>query len=231
MEEHAHLLETVSDPELRGMWLVWHCFVAYCLMKLDDSVAAADRAIAIAEASGSARILAYAHTQRSWALGFPGRNDESLVSSEKAPELIGRLTDERDSRYIRFKAGTSAALSRLNIGDLIKARAMAKDVMDFAVTSGRARALSMAHVAAGVINNTTGEPERAIAELQRARDVAPDPVYRLMGEINLVGVLANSGKFQAAREILDPMLSFRTRSRHDCHCNSGTRNRGPCSTQ
>lgn len=97
--------------------------------------------------------------------------------------------DERDSRYIRFKAGTSAALSRLNIGDLIKARAMAKDVMDFAVTSGRARALSMAHVAAGVINNTTGEPERAIAELERARDVAPDPVYRLMGEINLVGVL------------------------------------------
>ena len=34
MKEHASLLDNVADPELRGMWLVWHCFVAYTTLRV-----------------------------------------------------------------------------------------------------------------------------------------------------------------------------------------------------
>jgi hypothetical protein len=61
IREHADLLERVPDPELRGMWLAWHCFVGYCLKNFAESVAFGDRAIAIGEESGSTRVLAYAY--------------------------------------------------------------------------------------------------------------------------------------------------------------------------
>ena len=56
------------------MWLVWHCFVAYSTLKLDEAVAFADRAIAIGEECGSPRVVAYALTQKTWALLIAGRS-------------------------------------------------------------------------------------------------------------------------------------------------------------
>jgi class 3 adenylate cyclase/tetratricopeptide (TPR) repeat protein len=208
MKEHAELLERVPDPELLGMWLVWQCFVRYCVMDFAGSIAAADRAVAIGEEAGSARVLAYAHTQRAWALLVAGREYDSVASSEKALELIGRLTDERDTRYIRFKAGAGAALARLTFGDLMKSRATAKDLMDFANGSGSARALSVAHTVLGAIQGSIGDYARAVAELEQGRDVAPDPVYRVIAEQNLCRFLAASGQFEAARTVLDPSLRF-----------------------
>ena len=208
MEEHGDLLERVPDPELRGMWLVWHCFVGYTMLHIVEAIAFGDRAVAIGEESGSARVLAYAHAMRAWALIVAGRSYESIASSERALELIDRLTDERDARYIRLKAGYGAATGRLLFGDLMKSRAVAKDLMDFAIGTDSARARSFAHTAAGAIHGISGDSARAIIELERARDVAPDPIYRLVAEQNLCQQLAASGQFEAARTILDPSLRY-----------------------
>ena len=206
MKKHADLLESVSAPELVGMWLVWHCFVNYSLMNLADSIAYGDRAVAIGEESGSVRVQAYAYTQRAWALMLAGRGIESAASSERALELTRQLSDERDTRYIRFKAGGGAALARLLVGDVIKARAMAEDVLDFASLSDSARGLSIAHAAVGAIRAFTGDIERAITEMTQARDVAPDPVYRLFAEQYLCRFLADSGRFDASLAVLEPSL-------------------------
>src|SRR5207237_4267508 len=139
MKEHASLLELVPDPELRGMWLTWHCFVAYNGANMAESVAFADRAITVGEESGSARVLAYGHTQRTWALIIAGRNSDAIDSSEKGLALVDQLTDERDARYVRFKAGCGSAIARVSVGDLIKARAQAKQLMDFAAASASGR--------------------------------------------------------------------------------------------
>lgn len=208
MKEHADLLERVPDPELRGMWLMWHCFVAYTTLNFEDAVAFADRAIAIGEESSSARVVAYALTQKVWALLQIGRNTEGVAASERALSLLGRLSDERDSRYIRLKAGCGASITQLLVGDLIKSRALAKELLDFAGSSGSRRALSLAHYALGVIHGSTGDRGRAGAEFALARDAAPDPVYKALAEVNLSAHLANSGQYEAARDMIGPSLSF-----------------------
>jgi tetratricopeptide (TPR) repeat protein len=208
MREHADLLERVPDPELRGMWLTWHCFVGYCMLNLPESIAFSDRAIEIGEETKSCRVLAYAYTQRAWALNYMGRNSEFVTFAEKALALVDQLADERDARYIRLKAGCGAAIGRLGIGDLIKSRAAAKDLMDFASVSDSARALSVAHAAIGVIHAFTGDLDRGVAEMARARDIAPDPIYRGVAEQNLSGFLVGSGELEAARGVIEPSLRF-----------------------
>lgn len=182
MKEHADLLDKVPDPELRGMWLVWHCFVAYMKMEYVAAVEFADRAIVIGEASGSARVLAYAHTQRAWALLNFGDSAECMAAAERALGLLGELSDERDSRYVRFKALCAASMSHYLVGDLIKARALAKELLDFANTSASRRALALAHMAMGGIQRLIGDNDRAGAEVALARDGAPDPFYILQGD-------------------------------------------------
>ena len=84
MPDHTALLDSVPDPELCGMWLMWHCFVAYCDLDFHASVAFADRAIAIGEECDLPRVLAYALTQKTWALLNMGRSSEGLVCAERA---------------------------------------------------------------------------------------------------------------------------------------------------
>jgi len=208
MTEHAALLETVQDPELRGMWLVWHCFVSYCMLEFHEAVAFVDRAIAIGEEAGSTRVLAYACTQKAWALLMIGRNLEGVGLSQKALELAGRLSDDRDARYIRFKAGCVASLAQLMAGDLIKARLLARQLMDFAIESGSARARSVAHHALGAIEGSAGDVERAVVEFTRSREAAPDPIYRALTEVPLAGNLAGSGRYDEARVVLESLISF-----------------------
>ena len=208
MKDHAELLESVPDPELRGMWLVWHCFVGYCMLNLAEAVAYADRAIAIGEECGSARVVAYAQTQKAWAHWFAGHSIEGVAAFERALELVPQLSDERDARYIRFKATCGASVGRLFAGDLIKARALAKDLMDFAGVSGSRRALSMAHYAIGFIHQATGDVDRALTELTLAREAAPDPVYRALAEANLGGALTAVENLEAAKALIEPALRF-----------------------
>ena len=59
------------------MWLTWHCFVAYTMWNLPESVAFGDRAIKIGEEAESDRVLAYAYVQRAWAANNYG-TDERL---------------------------------------------------------------------------------------------------------------------------------------------------------
>ena len=206
MKEHAYLLERVPDPELRGMWLVWHCFVGYCTLKLSEAVHFADRAIEIGEECGSPRVVACALTQQTWALMQIGRHREGMATAQRALGLIEQLSDERDRRYIRFKAGCGYSLMHLGAGDLIKSRALAKELFDFANTSGSRRALSLAHFATGYIHAWTGDRERAGSEFALSRDAAPDPVYRVTAEVGLTIYLIGTGQFEAAREIVEASL-------------------------
>ena len=206
--EHADLLETVPDPELRGMWLAWHCFVGYCQMNLPQAIASADRAIAMGEGCASARVLAYAHTQRAWALLVAGRCYDGLESSEKALGLVDQLSDDRDARYIRLKAGCASAVGWLLIGDLIKALAIAKNLIELAGVSGSARTLSLAQAAIGVIYYFTGDVGRGVTEAERGRDIAPDPIYRGFVEQYLARFLVDAGELGAAKEVIEPALRF-----------------------
>jgi len=206
MSDHAQLLETVSDPELCGMWLTWHCFVAYSTLEFAESFAFADRAVALAEQSNSVRVEAYALTQQTWALLLFGRCADAAASGERAVSLVGRLPDERDATYIRIKAGAGASLARADVGDLIRARVLANDVIDFATRAGSRRGLSLGHYAKGVIHNMTGDRGRAISELRIALDAAPDPIYRAVVAMNLAALLANDGQFDAARPLAEESL-------------------------
>jgi class 3 adenylate cyclase/tetratricopeptide (TPR) repeat protein len=208
IKEHSDLADRVDDPELRGMWLMWRCFVAYCLVDLSESVALADRAIEIGEECGSARVLAYAYTQRAWALGIAGRAHEGLASSEKALGLMDQLKDERDARYIRLKAGCGSAFGRLAIGDLIKAKALTKELLDFAAASGSARALAFGHWASGFTSYFAGDLERAISECEKARDAAVDPFYKAFIEPYVGLFLATAGRNADARAVIEPALRF-----------------------
>jgi hypothetical protein len=205
-EKHGDLLESVTDPELCGMWLTWHCFAGYCVVNLKESVAAADRAIALGEGCGSMRVLAYAHTQKTWALLVAGRGHDSLASSDQALGLAARLNDERDARYVRLKAGSGAAFGSLLIGDLIKARARAKDLMDFASITDSLRATSLAHTSVGVIHRFTGDSGRGISELTLALEIGADPVYRGVAEQYLGNFLVDAGELEAARKVIEPSL-------------------------
>jgi hypothetical protein len=208
MKEHAGLLESVSDAELRGMWLTWHCFVGYVRLELSESIAYSDRAIALGEECGSKRVLAYAYTQKAWALNNTGRYDEFAAFAERALALVDQLRDERDARYIRLKAGCGAAIGRLGIGDLIKSQALTRELMEFAIASGSARALCFAHLAAGVIAANTGDLPRAVAELTRGRDAAVDPFYRSTVEAWLGGFLVGREEYDTAKALIEPALRF-----------------------
>jgi predicted ATPase/class 3 adenylate cyclase len=207
-KDHATLLDRVDHAELCGMWLTWHCFTAYTMLNLSESVAFGDRAIKIGEGARSNRVLAYAYVQRAWAANNQGRMNDCMVYSEKALALADQLTDERDARYIRFKAGLGAASGHWAIGDLIKARALARELMEFATESGSARALSFAHMAAAQIASGTGDSERALAEAYRARDATVDPFYKAIAEIFLPGYLFAVGNIEAAKAVVEPALKF-----------------------
>jgi class 3 adenylate cyclase len=208
MKKHADLLERVQDSELCGMWLTWHCFVAYCMLSLPGSIAFADRAIELGEETRSARVLAYAYTQRAWALNSMGRTGDFVLFAEKALALIDHLPDERDARYIRLKAACGAAIGRFILGDLIKSQALVRELMDFAITSGSARALTFAHWAAAIIAAYTGDLARAVTEAERGRDAAVDPFYRSIVESYLGGFLVGAGRYDEAGGVIRPALRF-----------------------
>ena len=208
MKEHSDLLARVPEPELCGMWLTWHCFVGYCMIELEESLAASDRAIEIGEECGSARVLAYAYTQRGWAFGISGRSSGGLAANEKALALVGQLDDDRDARYVRLKAGCGGVFGRLSIGDLIKARAQAQELMDFAATSGSARALAFAYWSSAGISYFTGDVARAIKDAERARDAAVDPFYKSFIEPFVGLFLASAGQYAASKAVTDSGLRF-----------------------
>ncbi|MEO7667438.1 MAG: hypothetical protein ABIU97_10460, partial [Dehalococcoidia bacterium] len=122
--------------------------------------------------------------------------------------LVDKLSDERDAKYIRFKAGLGAAIHRFQVGDLIKARALTRELTEFAHESGSARALSFAHLAEAGIAANSGDIQRAVAELQRGRDAAVDPFYRCLAELYLGGGLVAVGNLDAARAVVEPGLRF-----------------------
>jgi tetratricopeptide (TPR) repeat protein len=137
-----------------------------------------------------------------------GRNREFATFAERALDLVGRLTDERDARYVQFKAGCRAAIARFGIGDLIKSRALVQELMDLAVASGSIRALTFAHWALAVIAFNTGDVPRSVTEMKRGRDAATDPFYRGIVESYLGFVLAASGAYGEAKAVIDPALRF-----------------------
>jgi class 3 adenylate cyclase len=208
MTGHADLLDSVSDPELRGMWLTWHCFAAYSTSSFAESVGFADRAMAIGEECGSARLIAYALTQKAWALGQFGHTTAAHACAERALALVKQLSDERDSRYIRLKAGCGASLFHAMAADLFKARAEAKDLLEFANASGSRRALAFAHWAMGFIHVITGDSERAGHEFALGREAAPDPFYTAILDLSLGAYLAQNRDPDMARAIVDPALRF-----------------------
>ncbi|MEO8457824.1 MAG: hypothetical protein ABI559_08435, partial [Chloroflexota bacterium] len=208
MTQHSGLLDSVLDPELCGMWLTWHCFVAYSTNKFEESFAAADRAIALGEECGSMRVLAYAYTQKAWAFNGLSRGRDFTAFAEKALSLVDGLKDERDARYIRLKAACGASLGRLFIGDLIKSRALAHELLDFAIESGSARALSFAHLALSQISALTGDAPRALVEVRQARAAALDPFYKSIAEAWLGSALVNGGELEEARAVILPAMRF-----------------------
>ncbi len=208
MADHGALLESERHPELRGMWLTWLCFTAYTVSDFAESIAFGDRALAIAEECHSTRVAAYALTQKSWALGQYGRTEDSLICASQALGLLDQLTDERDSRYIRLKAGCGAAIFHATLGDLFKARAEAKDLLEFANASGSRRALAFAHWSMGFIHLITGDTDRSGQEYALGREAAPDPFYTAILDVFLGGYLAQYDKPDAARAVVDPALSF-----------------------
>ncbi len=207
-KEHAHLLDRAEDAELRGMWLTWHCFVNYTMLKLPESAAFGDRAIKIGEETKSVRVLAYAYVQRAFTANNQGRSNDCMVYAEKALALVDQLTDERDGRYIRFKAGLGVAGGRWAIGDVLKSRALARELMEFAEESGSARALCFAHLAAAVIAFSTGDNERAVIETQRSRDAALDPFYKALADIFYGAALLGAGDIDRARGVVEAALEF-----------------------
>ncbi|MBI2724409.1 MAG: AAA family ATPase [Chloroflexi bacterium] len=207
MAEHGALLDRVSDPELCGMWLSWHCFVGYASLDLEAALRFADRAIALGESCGSARVLAYAQTQKAWALLNAGRSAEALRCAETALSLVDQLSDERDSRYIRLKALCAVSMLHASLSDLFKARARAKELLEFANTSGSRRALAFAHWSMGALASITGDSERARQEAALAREAAPDPLYQAIIDINLGGSLANAGD-AGARAVIERAIRF-----------------------
>ena len=208
MKEHADLLERVPDRELCGMWLTWHCFVAYTMVKAPESIAFADRAIVLGEEVHSARVLAYAYTQKAWASWNMFKSTDVVTFAEKALSFVDQLTDERDATYVRLKATCAASFGWLAVGDLIKARALAGELMDFAISSGSARALCFAHLASANIAFNAGDTTRAIAEAGRSRAAAADPFYKSTAEAFLPGWLISAGDVGAARGILEPFARF-----------------------
>ena len=86
--------------------------------------------------------------------------------------------------------------------------------MDFAVASDSRRALSLVHNTIGAIHQFTGDSDRAGVEHALAREAAPDPMYRAVADMALGGYLANAGKFEAARELVEAALLFAEEQGH-----------------
>lgn len=208
MQEHAGLLDTVADPELRGMWLMWHCLVSYSKNKLGPALEYADRAIAIGEEVGSAKVVAYANAQKAYTLLLIGRCGDGAAAADRALGLVGQLTDERDVTYVNFKAGGAAAMDYLLAGDLIKARARARDLMDFAQASESRRALGFAHFALGVIGIASGDEDRIINEYKKAYEVIPDTQNRILIGTNLAFAFSVAGRLEEARAIIGPDMKL-----------------------
>lgn len=206
MEGHAELLDTVDDPELRGMWLMWHCLASYVGARPSDALEYADRAIAIGEEAGSDKVVGYAKAQKAWALLILGRCGEGAGEADAALERAGRLQDERDATYVTFKAGSASAINYLLAGDLIKARARSNDLMEFAQASESRRALGLAHFAAGVVEIASGDQDRILEHYQKGYDVLPDTSTTLVVGQNLAFALWFTGRFDEARAIAEPNL-------------------------
>jgi class 3 adenylate cyclase/tetratricopeptide (TPR) repeat protein len=208
MNDHAGLLETVDDAELRGMWLMWHCLASYLGNRLQAALEYVERSIALGEEAGSAKVLAYANAQKAWTLQLLGRCTDGALAAEEALNLVGQLTDERDVTYISFKAGSAAAVNHMLAGDLIKARARARDLIDFAQASASRRAIGMAHWAIGVTEMVSGDEDRIINEYKKGYEVIPDTVNRAAIGGNLVFALALAGRLEEARAIIEPEIEL-----------------------
>lgn len=212
MDDHKDLLQTVSDAESRGMWLVWHCFVSYASLDFAAGFAYGDQAVALGEECRSPRVVAYALTQMTWALALHGRTRDAAAAGERALSLVDALTDERDATYVRFKAGAGVALAYGSSGDLIKSRAYATQVLDLASRSGSRRGLSMGHYVQGLLYATIGERARSLSEFAIAFEAAPDPIYRAVVVTNYASNLMFDGQNALARGITEASLASSERN-------------------
>jgi class 3 adenylate cyclase/tetratricopeptide (TPR) repeat protein len=207
LDAHADAAARLDDAALRSRWAAWTGHVVnWGLGDVSKATELFDEAIDLGEASGDAGAEAYARAWMIYALWLNGRTAETMSHWRRVQELLPRIDDQHDRRYIEIKAMGGTALAANCLGDFTTARELADRLRAIASHSGNRRALAMSLLASIYqpwVGGDFDEARRIVDEMDR---VDPDPLYRLSMSLWSAGMAAHSGDVDGAHDVLDESI-------------------------
>ena len=202
LREYESVAEGIRDQELKGMYVAWLGQALYFNHDLVGAVAKLDRARRIGAAAGKDRVVAYANAWKTYPLWFMGRENEGLEAGEIALPLAARFHDDH---YLFFIGQAGAAGAAGAAGDLRRQRRIGERLVEFAETSGNARA-----AVAGLCCISSSEAlqynfDAAVEIARKAKSRAVDPFYLAWATFYEALGLSWGGRVAESRVAIDEL--------------------------
>lgn len=183
LESEARALD---DPALLGMLYArkGHCLWWVC--RLDESIAASDRALAAFESRGLPVLAVYTFLLQS--LYAKGELRKVVALESRALEV---LSQEHDLRWTAYTLGVFA-WSHARLGNFEHALAVGARVVDIARARNDASVASYADWCHALVLLDAGNREEALAHARRGAAAAPTPADRVWAESVVGDILCRS---------------------------------------
>ncbi len=177
LERHEQLVEAYGDPEQAGLWEAWTGVAAYIIDGVEASRPHLDRAIALGEQEGSARVLAYAHCWRPWMMWRAGHNEEAIEARRRVAEVEDELENDP---YPRLQSLGGVGLAHAQSGNFAEARAIGEQLISEGHRNGNPRATGLGHITLAHLSILTADMSAAMDHCDMAAETAQDPWYELL---------------------------------------------------
>ncbi len=161
------------------------------------------RALATGRTIGDDSLIAYSSACLCWTCADLGRLEEALTFGREAAEIAGRI--ETDNELIRFNL-TGMGLAYVHGGNLSACWNTAEQLLDFGDAAGDVRTFSEGYLLMGNVRMAAGDFVAAEFYLNKAIEVAVDPIYSLNARFCLSYAYFFQGKVAFAAQTLETVI-------------------------
>jgi len=199
------LAASVDDQAKYGMFNAWLGFGYWMSGEDDTGYHYLCKALDLGEKTGDQEVIGYACCWMTWNAAGLGLLDEVIRFGERAHAISKQLPSDR---YIYTKTLGGVAFSSYFSGEINTAFEYGEKILAYGQKHSHVRSIAMGHISLGVGHIASGDFSTAAECLQKAIDVAQDPMYEIYAKAFLGPAQLLLGRVADAVETLREPVRF-----------------------
>lgn len=205
LSEHEELAVSLGDDSRLAMLYAWLGFTHWGEEKYQRSHEYLKKALALGEKSDDPRAISYACAWFSWVCPEMGRFEEGFAHAQRAISLRTMIPEDP---YPYFKALGGIGYGCWYTGDRKRMEEIAEELLAFGLRQANIRCQVMGHYVRGLSLVVAGDFCSGIEVLQKAVEVAVDPLYTQFPAFMLGWCLLEDGKVDEAEKVVSSVIDF-----------------------